>query len=199
MLFKKRNAVQLKDMGLKCIVTDNALANWYQQSTKIDKKPPPGVSQQEHDRKIKDRDEFHKKLAKKGEEVELNEHIKKSRNRVLLSEELQGDVRQNVVEEPDLAMVRLIGIPSQLGVQEIQDAITLEFGDIERIAMEVEKTTRASKAKGAALVTFVREEHATKALKVGELQIGSYTIKIREKDVDIGKLGVQMAQAMRPM
>ena len=44
MLFKKRNALQLKDMGLKCIVTDNALANWYHQSTKIDKKPPPGIS-----------------------------------------------------------------------------------------------------------------------------------------------------------
>ena len=150
MLFKKRNALQLKDMGLKCIVTDNALASWYQQSTKIDKKPPPGISQQEHDRKIKDRDEFHKKLAKKGEEVELNEHIKKSRNRVLLSEDLHGDVRTQVVEEPDLAMVRLVGIPPQLSVQDIQDALTREFGHIERISMEVEKNNRTTKGKGSA-------------------------------------------------
>ena len=46
----------------------------------------------------------------------MNEHIKKSRNRVLLSEDLHGDVRTQVVEEPDMAMVRLVGIPPLLSV-----------------------------------------------------------------------------------
>ena len=38
MLNAKRNAVPLKDMGLKMIVTDKALASWYAQTVKFDMK-----------------------------------------------------------------------------------------------------------------------------------------------------------------
>ena len=36
MVNKKRKAVQLKDMGLKCVVSDYALAHWYAQTFKLD-------------------------------------------------------------------------------------------------------------------------------------------------------------------
>ena len=36
MLNNKRKAVQLKEMGLKCVVSDYALSQWYSQSVRMD-------------------------------------------------------------------------------------------------------------------------------------------------------------------
>ena len=95
-------------MGLKMVVTEKALANWYAQTVKIDMKKEGRSSDQ--DKLIKARDDFQKRLNKRSEEVELLEHIKKnSRYKGLLS----------MHEEYEL------GVMAESGVRSEQEKIAL--------------------------------------------------------------------------
>ena len=82
MLEQKRAAVQLKDMGLKCVVTDYALAQWYAQSFKMDVNSKKQKSSGEN---TSDTAKWLRKFTTQDkrdiQEIELNEHIKKTRNR----------------------------------------------------------------------------------------------------------------------
>jgi len=96
-LAEKRKAVQLKDMGMKCVVTDYALAHWYTQSLKLDvnnmrrnhisyeiKGAGNNDKVQETQKMVR---QFLKKLVKREEipELELNEHLKRGRNKGLMT------------------------------------------------------------------------------------------------------------------
>lgn len=77
LLQNKRNAVQLKEMGLKCVVSDYAIAHWYAQSLKLDVNNLPN----EPTEPIKYLKRLEKSRVQPIAERELNEHIKKSRNK----------------------------------------------------------------------------------------------------------------------
>ena len=65
----------MKDMGLKCVVSDYALAHWYAQTFKLDINNLPTQTMAGRDNKAYD---FIKKYKKrKMVEIEIEDHIKK--------------------------------------------------------------------------------------------------------------------------
>ena len=77
-------------MGLKCVVSDYALAHWYAQAFKLDVNNLP-TSQDKLEKSLENVTKFLKRFESQSNrkpipERELNDHIKKSRNKGLATQ-----------------------------------------------------------------------------------------------------------------